>query len=170
VERGAWIVTRRLPDAIPSDVLPYSAASRAVQIVLTSLWRPIWFAAAVGVVVAAVAFLAGSSSAAVKMRERVNSIYAMGRERMAQRGWSLGSAGAWMERLARPITIAILVVAALVLVFWSSPTWLVVAWTAAISGLLVAVVAFLGTPEPSVAEEAPVATMSARRGGHRLAA
>lgn len=138
-------------NAVPSNVLPRNAASTAVDIVLRSVWRPIWFLLALGAVIALVAWLAGPASAAVRVRSAVADGAAGVRGFAAKHGVKLAPVDEWVGRYQRWFLVGVAVVAGLVLLLWNAPTWGVVLWTAALAGLAVLIVVVLGTPAPGTA-------------------
>ncbi|WP_343953927.1 hypothetical protein [Nonomuraea longicatena] len=99
----------------------------------------------VGLVVAAAAFLSGPGAAGLRNTAKRGIARLRG-------GLELGAFGVWVKQHQRPIQVVLVVIAALVFVFWNHPTGLVVLVIALCLLLALAVVEFLGqSPKPPTA-------------------
>lgn len=140
---------RLAADAIPSDVLPTAAASSVIDTVLRTIWRPIWFYLALGLVVAMVAWFAGPARPAQQARALLTKGIAAARAQLANTGLRLAPVDGWVRRARQPLMVGVVVVAALAIAFWPAPTWTVVLWLTLTAGLFLLAIAFLGAPEPA---------------------
>ncbi|MFC6593862.1 hypothetical protein [Kitasatospora paranensis] len=110
---------------------------------------------AVAVVTALGAFLIGPSRFAVAVRTACRRVIAAIRDSLFSLGMKLGPVGPFVHRFKRWIGIAILVVAALVLAFWSYPTSAVVVWITVIVAVAFAIREFLDTGADGPAADRP---------------
>ncbi|MFE4059342.1 hypothetical protein ACFXP3_24110 [Streptomyces sp. NPDC059096] len=107
--------------------------------------------AAVALLTAVGAFLAGPSRVAVLTRRGCRRSISALRGVAESAGLRLGAVGRFVHRYKRWIGAAVLVVAAVVLFTWTYPTTMVVVWTAVVTLVALAVVEFLdaGDTEPA---------------------
>lgn len=137
--------------AVPPDVLPRDAAALVFDTLVRFLRLALRGVLLLGLFVAAAAYLAGPSPAAVRSR-------ALGRRGFATvRGWGGGDAGLagaavgrTVRTVRRPLQVLAVVAAGLTLVFWDRPT------PAVLIGVVLVLLAFLAVLE--VLGAAPAAT------------
>jgi len=144
--------------AVPADVLPPSAAAVVFDTVVQPLRGTLRFVLVVALVVALASFLVGPSGAAQAVRNgfmwlvgRASGGHA-GDVTRAPKPWEV-----WVARYALVLTIALVVLGALVLVFWHYPTGAVAFWIALVVVVLVVAVQVLAAPgrRAALASETP---------------
>ena len=128
-------------NSVPSNVLPSDAAAALYDTLVRFIKQGLRVLLLVGLVVAAAAFLAGPSRAAVGVRRATGAGIDWVRNRGARAGVRTGPAGTWTAAHIRALRLAAVVVAVLIFVFWGQPTLGVVI------GLVVALLAVLGVIE-----------------------
>ena len=133
-------------DAVPSEVLPETAAATVFDTLVRFLRTSLRATAVLGLVVALGAFMTGPAPAAVRARRFLEGGIGSLRGGAEAAGWNTGPVGAWIYANKRGLRIAILIAAGLVLVFWTRPTALVVLLTALVCLLAFGVIEFLGRP------------------------
>jgi hypothetical protein len=113
-------------DAVPATVLPHDAAAVAYDTIVRFLRAGLRTVLVLALVVAAGAFLSGTSVTAVRTRQGVAGAIgwlAGGAERA---GLRTGPVGTWVGANKRALRITAVAAAALALVFWGRPTGKVV--------------------------------------------
>lgn len=137
-------------------VIPYEAATAIFDQVVGFLRLTLRAVLAIALVAAVWAALSGPSAAAVRARSTVTGALRRWRGAADARGWRLGGFGEWVHAHRGALRIAVLVLAALVLVFWPYPTGAVVLIIAALALLAVGIIEFLGAA-PGEGAEPPAA-------------
>ena len=140
-------------NAVPSDVLPAQAAGDVFDTLIRFLRYSLRSVAAIGLVVGMGAYLVGPGAGAVRTRAAVSGGIDWLRGGADRAGMQTGPVGAWVFTYKRWLRLGIVVVGAVIIVFWSQPTVPVILTVTGIVLLLLAVVEFLGRP--------PVATAAA---------
>ncbi|MGW0037432.1 hypothetical protein [Gordonia sp. NPDC003376] len=139
----ALLITRTvLIDQIPPSV----GSGAAARVVLDAVLGPLRFAlravAAVGLVLAVVGFVAGGSSAARRLRagggRALDALVRRGGGHVPD-AWAR-----WVSDNRRVLQVLVVVVGALTVVFWTSPSALVVLLVAVLVALVLAVVEVIG--------------------------
>ena len=134
----------------PADVLSATAAGNVFDTLVRFLRTGLRAAAVLGLVTALIAYLSGPSSTARSTRSfLVHGVDTL-RGRAESAGWQSGRVGVWIHAHRQPLRGIVLAAAGFVLLFWSSPTALVVIVTAALVALVLLVLEFLAQP-PAVA-------------------
>jgi hypothetical protein len=133
-------------DAVPASVLPHDAAAVLYDTIVRFLRAGLRTILVLGLVVAAGAFLTGTSVTAVRSRQTLARWLAWLRGGAEQAGLRTGPVGAWVGAHKRALRIGAVVVAALALVFWSRPTGKVVIGLALALLVVLAIIEFLGRP------------------------
>jgi len=136
--RGAYL------NAVSSPQLPRDAAAPIFDALLVGVLGAARTVFVVGLVIWLGALVAGPAGWAVWVREAVAGVFQSAGTAAEQRGLDLGPFGSWVARHHRPLQIAGLLIAAVVLVFWGTPGVAGVLWI--VAGLLVylAIVEFVG--------------------------
>jgi len=116
IVRGAYL------NAVPANTLPSDAAAAAFDILVRFIRLALRALLVVGLVVAAAAFLAGPSAAAVRVRSWFAAGFSWLRRRMERSGVSTGPAGLWTYAHRRGLRIGVVALACLVFVFLGQPT------------------------------------------------
>jgi hypothetical protein len=133
-------------NGVPADVLPHDAAAVLYDTIVRFLRAGLRTILVLGLVVAAGAFLTGTSVTAVRSRQTLARWLAWLRGGAEQAGLRTGPVGAWVGAHKRALRIGAVVVAALALVFWSRPTGKVVIGLALALLVVLAIIEFLGRP------------------------
>lgn len=131
-------------DALPPDVSTAAAESVFDQVV-SFLKTTLRAVLVIGLVVGAVAFVRGPSTAAAGLRRAFRGLQ--------RRRWVDDRAAAWLRTNKRPLEIGVVVLAAIVLVFWNYPSGAVVL-TVALVAMAVVVLIELLAGQPAQAESA----------------
>jgi hypothetical protein len=140
-------------------VIPYEAATAIFDQAVGFLRLTLRAVLAIALVAAVWAALSGPSAAAVRARSTVTGALRRWRGAADARGWRLGGFGEWVHAHRGTLRIAVLVLAAIVLVFWPYPTGAVVLIIAALALLAVGIIEFLGAA-PGEEAEPPAAVAS----------
>jgi hypothetical protein len=133
-------------NSIPPSVLPQDAAGRVFDTLVRFLRTGLRATAVLGLVVALGAFLAGPSNVAVATRSAFQRGIGGLRGTAETAGWSSGRVGVWTYAHARALRFALVLLAGLVLMFWTRPTGWVVIGIAVVVLVGLAVIEFLGRP------------------------
>ncbi len=133
-------------DATPANILTPEAAGSVFDTLVRFLRTGLRALAVLGLVVALAAFLTGPSTAAVRTRSTLEHGIGSAREGAESAGWNTGRVGTWTFAHKRALRISVVILAGLVLVFWTRPTGWVVVGTAVVVVLLLALIEFLGRP------------------------
>jgi hypothetical protein len=173
---GAALAVGRLwyVNTTPLDILSKEAAGNVFDTLVRFLRTSLRALAVLGLVVALGAFLAGPSSAAVRMRSATEHGIGSLRGEAEAAGWQTGRFGTWIYSHKRALQIAVVVAGGLVLVFWNRPTGWVVVITGVVVLAVLAIVEFLARPPaaaaPSAAPAGPEAGPAVPRQVPRTAA
>jgi hypothetical protein len=133
-------------NGVPADVLPHDAAAVLYDTIVRFLRAGLRTILVLGLVVAAGAFLTGTSVTAVRSRQTLARWLAWLQGGAEQAGLRTGPVGTWVGAHKRALRIGAVVVAALALVFWSRPTGKVVIGLALALLVVLAIIEFLGRP------------------------
>jgi hypothetical protein len=139
-------------DAVPASVLPHDAAAVLYDTVVRFLRLGLRTILVLGLVVAAGAFLTGTSVTAVRTRQGLAHAIGWLRGGAEQAGLRTGPVGAWVYRNRRALRIGAVVVASLALVFWSRPTGKVVIGLTLALLVALAIIELLARPPRSAVE------------------
>ncbi len=129
---------------IPADVMSPASARAVFDTVIDPMRMALRAVAVLGLVFALVGFFAGGSKSAQAVRSAVGRWFGAVDGHRADRDASAVENALWRFRI--PIRIAILVIAAVLLMFWSYPTGMVVVWIAVITCLVLIVFEFAIAP------------------------
>jgi hypothetical protein len=131
---------------VPASVLPHDAAAVLYDTIVRFLRAGLRTILVLALVVAAGAFLTGTSVTAVRSRQGLARAIAWLQGGATRAGLRTGPVGTWVGAHKRALRIGAVVVAGLALVFWSRPTGkVVIGLTLALLAAL-AVIEFLGRP------------------------
>jgi hypothetical protein len=144
--RGIYLNT------VPDNVLPSDAAAAMFDTFVRFIRTALRGLLVVGLVVAAAAFLTGSSVTAVRTRGAFSSALAWVRNTGEHRGLHTGPVGAWTYAHRKGLRIAAVALAAVLLVFWGRPTALVVILIAVLLLVVLGLIELIGRPPASSAE------------------
>jgi hypothetical protein len=129
---------------VPASVLPHDAAAVAYDTIVRFLRLGLRTVLVLALVVAAGAFLTGSSVTAVRTRQGLARAIAWLQGGAEQAGFSTGPVGSWVYANKRALRIGAVTLAALALVFWGRPTGKVVLGLTLALLVVLAVIEFLG--------------------------
>jgi hypothetical protein len=135
-------------DGVPASVLPHDAAAVLYDTVARFLRLGLRTILVLALVVAAGAFLSGSSATAVHTRQGLTGAIAWLQGSAEQAGFRTGPVGTWVHANKRALRIGAVVLAALALVFWNRPTGKVVLGLTLVLLVVLALIEFLGRPAP----------------------
>ncbi|MFW0796229.1 hypothetical protein AAFP30_20620 [Gordonia sp. CPCC 205515] len=144
---------------VPANVLAPDAAKAIFDTVIAPLRTALRAVAVLALIVAIAAFFAGGSRSATATRHAFSRGIGAVDSHRAQRPPNSFERALWQARI--PLRIAVVAIAALILMFWSYPTGLVVIWTVVIAVLVLIVLELLmrparrtpGDPQVTVAED-----------------
>jgi hypothetical protein len=143
-------------DGVPASILPHDAAAVLYDTIARFLRLGLRTILVLALVVAAGAFLSGSSVTAVRTRQGLTRAIGWLQGSAEQAGLRTGPVGTWVHDHKRALRIGAVVVAALALVFWDRPTGKVVLGLTLALLIVLAIIEFLGRPAPRpVAEVSP---------------
>ncbi|WP_164737211.1 hypothetical protein [Georgenia sp. SYP-B2076] len=143
-------------NAVPPDLLAREPAARLYDTLVRFLRTGLRATFVVGVVVAAVAYLTGPSAAAVGVRRGLSRGLTRVRELSGAPGGLAGPRlGARLGTYRTMIRIVVLVLAALVILFWDRPTPADVIVVAGVAALLLVVLEVLAAPAAAPLETVP---------------
>lgn len=120
-----------------------AAAAAVFDQVVTFLRTTLRAVLVVGLVVAVVAYVAGPSRQAVAARRSLRGLGAA----LDRRGWRDNATATWLGAHKRAVQTGVVIVAALVIVFWDYPTGGVVLTVALVSAVLAVIVEVVAAPE-----------------------
>jgi hypothetical protein len=135
-------------DGVPASVLPHDAAAVLYDTVARFLRLGLRTILVLALVVAAGAFLSGSSATAVRTRQGLTGAIAWLQGSAEQAGFRTGPVGTWVHANKRALRIGAVVLAALALAFWNRPTGKVVLGLTLVLLVVLALIEFLGRPAP----------------------
>jgi hypothetical protein len=131
-------------DAVPASVLPHDAAAVLYDTIVRFLRLGLRTVLVLGLVVAAGAFLTGTSVTAVRSRETLARWLGWLRGGAERAGLRTGPVGTWVGAHKRALRIGAVVLASLALVFWGRPTGKVVIGLTLALLVALAIIEFLG--------------------------
>ncbi len=148
---GLLIARTLYLNSVPAGTLPPDAAAAAFDILVRFIKTALRTLLVVGLVVAAGAFFAGPSPAAVRTRHALSS--GLGRLR---HGGEAGPASRWTYAHRTALRVGTVTLAALVFVFWGQPTAAVVVLIAVLLLVALGLIEVIGRPpaRPSPAPHA----------------
>jgi hypothetical protein len=103
----------------------------------------------VGLIIAVAAFFTGPSAAAVSTRRAFSSALGGVRARGKRAGLRSGPAGRWVSTHRRGLQVTAVAIAALVLVFWSQPTWQIALAIAIVLLLVLGLIELIARSRPN---------------------
>jgi hypothetical protein len=133
-------------NGVPAEVLPHDAAAVLYDTIVRFLRAGLRTVLVLGLVVAAGAFLTGTSVTAVRSRQGLARVIAWLQGGAEQAGLRTGPVGTWVGAHKRALRIGAVVAASLALVFWGRPTGKVVIGLALALLVALAIIEFLGRP------------------------
>ncbi|MGE9363862.1 hypothetical protein [Isoptericola nanjingensis] len=133
-------------DALKDVVLRLDAAEVLFDQVVSFLRVTLRTIGVLGLVVAIVAYLGGSSASARSLRAGAGRGFARLRDYGEGRGVSTGPVGDWLGRYRTLVRVTIIVIAALVLLLAGSPTPGLIIGTALVAGVLIALLELVARP------------------------
>ncbi|MGH3215581.1 MAG: hypothetical protein ACRDL9_13535, partial [Trebonia sp.] len=133
-------------NSVPASVLPTDAAAAAYDALVHFLKEGLRVVLAVGLVIAAGAFITGPSRAAVWTRAALGSGITWLRNLGEHRGMSTGPVGQWTYRHRALLRIGAVTLVALILVFWGQPTALAVILLVVILLILLGLIELVASP------------------------
>ena len=150
-------VTRPLYlDAVPEEALTPDAAAAVFDTLVRFLRQALRAVGVAFLIIAAVAFLSGSSVTAVRTRAALTNGIGGLRGGAESAGLRTGRFGTWVYANKRALRIAAMVAGAVALTFWTHPTVTVVIGVAVAVLVAIALIEFLGRPPAVAVEGAPV--------------
>jgi hypothetical protein len=135
-------------NSVPPTVLPPDAAAVLYDTLIGFVREGLRVLLVIGLVVAAGAFLAGPSSAAVATRRGVGSGIGWLRARGDRAGLHAGPVSGWTFAHKRLLRVAAVAVAGLIFVFWGQPSVALVIWLAVLLLVALGVIELLGGRPP----------------------
>jgi len=131
---------------VPASVLPADAASVAFDTIVRYIRQGLRVLLVLGLVVALAAFLTGPSITAVRTRAAFVSAFAFIRGTGERAGITTGPVGIWVYGHRLALRVAAVVGAALIFVFWTDPTGLVVLLIAIVLAIVLGLIELIGRP------------------------
>jgi hypothetical protein len=149
---GRAIYLTKLPATVSAP-----AAAVAFDTIVRFIRQGLRVLLVLGLIVALAGFFTGSSVTAVTTRQAFKSGFAALRGTGERAGVSTGVAGAWVYRYRTALRIAAAAIAALVFIFWGSPTGLTVLVIAIVLVVVLGLIELIGRPpaRPRPAGPAP---------------
>jgi hypothetical protein len=141
--------------SVPSATLPSDAAGAAYDALIHFLRQGLRVVLVVGLVVAIAAFFTGPSRTAIQTRSGLKSGMEWIRNYGERRGVSTGPVGQWTYLHRRSLRIAAVALAALIFVFWGSPTALVVILIVVLLLVILGLIELIGRPPAQTEMAAP---------------
>jgi hypothetical protein len=141
--------------SVPSATLPSDAAGAAYDALIHFLRQGLRVVLVVGLVVAIAAFFTGPSRTAIQTRSGLKSGMEWIRNYGERRGVSTGPVGQWTYLHRRSLRIAAVALAALIFVFWGSPTALVVILIVVLLLVVLGLIELIGRPPAQTEMAAP---------------
>lgn len=132
--------------SVPDSKLPADAAAVLFDTLVQFIRAGLRTLLVLGLVVAAAAFLSGSSVTAVRARHTVSSGLGSIRERGELAGLRTGPVGTWTGAHRKALRIGSTAIAVLVFVFWGKPTAAVVIGIAAVLLVVLGLIELIGRP------------------------
>jgi hypothetical protein len=138
-------------DAVPPSVLPHDAAAVLYDTIVRFLRLGLRTVLVLALVVAAGAFLTGTSVTAVRTRHSLTQAIGWLAGSAERAGLRTGPVGSWVQANKRLLRIAAVSLAALVLVFWGRPTGKVVLGLTLALLVVLTLIEFLARPTHTTA-------------------
>ena len=140
--------------SVPPKTLPPDAAAVLYDDLVRFIKDGLRVLLVVGLIIAIAAFFSGPSAAAVSTRRAFSSVLGGVRGGGERAGLQTGAVGRWVYTYRRALRVAAVVIAALVFVFWSQPTWQIAVVIAIVLLLVLGLIELIGRPpaEPEAAE------------------
>jgi hypothetical protein len=138
-------------DAVPASVLPHDAAAVLYDTIVRFLRLGLRTVLVLSLVVAAGAFLTGTSVTAVRTRHGLTQAIGWLAGSAERAGLRTGPVGTWVAANKRLLRIGAVSLAALVLVFWGRPTGKVVLGLTLALLVVLALIEFLARPTRATA-------------------
>jgi hypothetical protein len=138
--RGIYI------NSVPSSKVPADASAALFDTLVRFISQGLRTLLVLGLVVAAAAFLTGSSLSAVRARAAFSSGLRWLRERGELAGLRTGQAGPWTYAHRQALRIGTGGIAVLIFVFWARPTGAVVVGIALVMLLVLGLIELIGRP------------------------
>jgi hypothetical protein len=133
-------------DAVPATVLPHDAAAVLYDTIVRFLRLGLRTILVLALVVAAGAFLSGTSATATRTRQGLAGAIGWLQGSAEHAGLRTGPVGTWVEANKRALRITAVAAAALALVFWGQPTGKVVLGLTLALLAALAIIEFLARP------------------------
>jgi hypothetical protein len=130
--------------SVPTSVLPSDAAAALYDTLVRFIKDGLRVLLLVGLVVATGAFLTGPSTAAVRVRGTARSGIDWTRSRFERAGLRTGPVGRWVGAHKAVLRVSAVAVAALIFVFWGTPSLALVIWLVVLLLLVLALIELLG--------------------------
>ncbi len=141
-------------NSVPNSKLPADAAAALFDTIVRFIRQGLRTLLVLGLIVAAAAFLTGSSVSAVRTRAAFSSGLRWLRERGELAGLRTGPVGQWTYAHRRALRIGAVGVAVLIFVFWGWPTASVVIVIAALLLVVLGLIELIGRPPQPLPTEA----------------
>jgi hypothetical protein len=133
-------------NSVPQTVLPADAAAALYDTLVRFIRDGLRVLLVIGLVVAAGAFLAGPSAAAVRTRRAMGSGIAWVRDRGERAGLRTGPVSTWVGAHKTLLRAAAVGVVVLIFVFWGQPSLAVVIWLVVLLLVVLGVIELLAGP------------------------
>jgi len=130
--------------SVPQSVLPADAAAALYDTLIRFIRDGLRVLLLVGLVVATGAFLTGPSAAAVRVRRTARAGIDWTRARSERAGVHTGPVGEWVSAHKTVLRVAAVAVAALIFVFWGTPSLALVIWLVVLLLVVLGVIELLG--------------------------
>lgn len=147
---GRTIYLNKLPGTVSAD-----AAAVAFDTIVRFVKQGLRVLLVLGLIVAAAGFFTGPSVTAVKTRQAFRSAFAALRGTGERAGVTTGPVGTWVYRHRTALRITAVAIAALVFVFWGTPTGLTVLIIAIVLLLVLGLIELIGRPPAQLKPAGP---------------
>jgi hypothetical protein len=141
-------------NSVPNSKLPADAAAALFDTLVRFIRQGLRTLLVLGLILAAAAFLIGSSVSAVRTRAAFSSGLRWLRERGELAGLRTGPVGQWTYAHRRALRIGAVGLAVLIFVFWGRPTASVVIVLAVLLLVVLGLIELIGRPPPALPTEA----------------
>jgi hypothetical protein len=138
---GRAIYLNKLPGTVSAD-----AAAVTFDTIVRFVKQGLRVLLVLGLIVALAGFFTGPSVTAVKTRQAFRSAFAAIRGSGERAGLTTGPVGAWVYQYRMALRITAVVIAALVFIFWGSPTGLTVLVIAIVLLAVLGLIELIGRP------------------------
>ena len=130
--------------SVPQSVLPADAAAALYDTLVQFIRDGLRVLLLVGLVVATGAFLTGPSAAAVRVRRTARAGIDWTRARSERAGVHTGPVGEWVSAHKTVLRVAAVALAALIFVFWGTPSLALVIWLVVLLLIILGIIELLG--------------------------